>query len=79
MVKSAKVSKESAQYMVGVEKLPLLERSWNLDAALATFDPKRHGGEAMADAPVGFEKLFDTRGAAGRLANARQAGRRRRP
>ncbi len=58
MVKSVKVSKASAQYMVGVEKLPVQERgSWNLDAALATFDPKRHGGEAMADAPVGLEKL----------------------
>ena len=26
-----------------------------LDAMLAAFDPKRHGGEAMAFAPVGVE------------------------
>ena len=28
-----------------------------LDAMLAAFDPKRHGGEAMAFAPVGVEVL----------------------
>ena len=28
-----------------------------LDAMLAAFDPKRHGGEAMAFAPVGVERL----------------------
>ena len=55
--KSEKISKASAQYMVGVEKLPVQERGyWNLDVALPTFDPKRHGGEAMADAPVDLEK-----------------------
>lgn len=26
-----------------------------LDAMLAAFDPKRHGGEVMADRPVGVE------------------------
>ena len=29
----------------------------SLDAMLASFDPKRHGGEAMAFAPVGVEIL----------------------
>jgi antitoxin MazE len=28
-----------------------------LDAMLAAFDPKRHGGEVMAFAPVGVEAL----------------------
>lgn len=59
MVKAIKPAKASKDYMVGVAKLPTQKRaSLDLDAKLAAFDPERHCGEAMADAPVGLERLF---------------------
>jgi antitoxin MazE len=35
---------------------PLLDAPLTLEQRLASFDPARHGGEAMADAAVGAEK-----------------------
>lgn len=35
---------------------PLNDEEPTLEDRLAQFDPHRHGGEAMADAPVGVER-----------------------
>jgi antitoxin MazE len=35
---------------------PADETALTLEQRLAQYDPERHGGEAMADAPVGAEK-----------------------
>lgn len=35
---------------------PALQESLTLEERLRRFDPQRHGGEAMAAAPVGAEK-----------------------
>jgi antitoxin MazE len=36
---------------------PVAPAAESLESRLARFDPARHGGEAMAAAPVGAEKL----------------------
>lgn len=42
---------------VGVSVKPVGQRKLTLAEKLAQFDPARHGGEAMASAPIGAEAM----------------------
>jgi antitoxin MazE len=46
-----RVSAKPGRIVIETELEPTLEQM------LAAFDPKRHGGEVMADAPVGLEVI----------------------